>query len=291
MCKREVKGIDLIVFLAMAILLHFCSLSYAEGDSGGAEIDSYVRFMPSRSVDAMPGGVEIIEAAAEYSYEFKVFDKLPVKFALGKQYLGIENTTAVELPAHLMGLTTDIETTLPFFGLEKTYLRLGLSPSFYGDDWDFSASDFRIPMRAFAIYLPDEQWTFLAGLAVYPDFESKVLPILGFIYKPNDRLTFNIIPKRPNISYLLNDRVTLFAEGGGSFSGEFEVDKDNLEDVVLRYKETHLGGGIKYKINPHIEGSLSMGGVFGRSLQYEDSLGKVNIKDSFYTEFRLQLQI
>lgn len=252
------------------------------------QIDSYLRHIPSRSVDAMSGEVEIIESESECSYEVKLLDKLPVKFSLDTQYIGIEDTVEVELPAHLIGLAGDIETTLPFFNFKHTYLRFGINPAFYSDDTSFKASNFRIPTRYFLIYQPDNKWTFLGGVAVYPDFESEILPILGFIYKPNDKLTFNIIPKRPNISYQLFDKVTLFAEGGTSFNKEFEVTRGNNKNVVLRYQESRLAGGVKFKFNKFIQSSLSLGGVFNRALKYRDNQGKVNIKDGLYTEFRLE---
>lgn len=275
-----------VPFIVLSVLLFFQKPIIAE-----TQIDSYFRYMPSRSVDAQSGKVEILEGDTEYSYEFKAFDKLPLKLSLDNKYIGIENTTSVKLPAHLVGLTTDIETTFPFFNVDKTYLCLGMSPSFYGDDWSFRSSGFRLPSRAYLIHQPTDKWTFLAGVAFYPDFENEVLPILGFIYKPNDKLTFKITPKRPNINYILNDKITLFAEGGSTF-GEFEVNKDNLKNVVLRYRETHLGAGIKYKVNKFIESSLSCGGIFGRSLKYrDDSLGKVDIKNGVYTELRLEIKI
>lgn len=278
--------IKLVPFTILSVLLFFQKPIIAE-----TKVDSYFRYMPSRSVDAQSGKVEILEADSEFSYEFKAFDKLPLKLSLDNRYIGIENTTSVKLPAHLVGLTTDIETTLPLFNVDKTHLRLGMSPSFYGDDWNFRASDFRLPSRAYLVYQPIEKWTFLAGVAFYPDFENEVLPILGFIYQPNDKLTFEITPKRPNISYILNDKITLFAEGGSSF-GEFEVSKDNLKNVVLRYRQTHLGTGIKYKVNKFIDSSISCGGIFGRSLKYrDDSLGKVDVKNGVYAELRLEIKI
>lgn len=272
----------------MAILIFFAFVINAFSQT---EIDSYLRYIPSRSVDAMSGKIEIMESSSEYRYELKAFDKLPVKFSFDTQYIGIEDTVEVELPAHLIGLTTDIETTLPFFKFSHTYFRLGISPAFYADDTSFTASAFRLPTRYFLIHQPNSKWTFLAGVAVYPDYEFEVLPILGFIYKPNRKLTFNIIPKRPDISYLLNERVTLFAEGGAAFNKEFEVKRDNSKNVVLRYQEGRIGSGIKYKFNKYIQSSLSIGGVFNRTLKYRDNLGKVNIKDGIYTEFRLEISL
>ncbi|MEI6631175.1 MAG: hypothetical protein WCL25_01000 [bacterium] len=268
------------------ILFFLTPAAYAQIES-----ESYIRYLPGRSAETISGKVGITQAESECAYEYKAFGKLPVKFSLATQYIGIKNTTAVELPARLIGLTTDVETTLPFFRFNKTYLRLGVSPSFYADDWDFPASSFRIPLRSFLIYLPNPRWTFLAGLAVYPDFERKVLPVLGFIYKPNDRLSFNILPKRPNISYALGDRVSIFAEGGTSINSEFEVDQGNLKNTVLLYKENRLGLGVKFTPGPHIESFLSLGGVFNRTIKYKDSLGKVNIKDGMYAEFRIGIKL
>lgn len=253
-------------------------------------LDFYIRYMPMRPANAQPGKVGIIDSGAEYSYEFKAFSKLPVEFSLGHRYISIENTTSLKLPAHLVELSSGLEATFPFFNFNKTYLRLGLYPAFFSDGWDFHSSGFRIPVRSFLIYQPDTKWTFIAGVAVYPDFESKVWPILGFIYKPNDRLSFNIVPERPNISYILNNKLTLFAEGEVS-SNEFETNKDNLKNVVLQFKETHLGAGVKYKINRFIQSSVCVGGVFNRYLKYRDSLGKVDIKGGMYAEFRAEIRI
>lgn len=294
------KNKEAVFFLTVAFISAAAFFSEARAEAGKEPqengdfyqtVDSYFRFMPSRSLKAQAGEIRMVESGSEYKREFKVGNKLPVKFSLSNNYIGIENTSSLELPKRLVGLSVDIETTVPFLSLEDIYLRLGLSPSFYGDDWDFSASEFRIPSRAFFIYLPDKKWVFLFGLAVYPDFERKLLPVLGFIYRPNHKLAFNITPKRPNISYLLNDKITLFAEAGSSFNSEFEVAKGALKSAVLGYSEKHLGLGAKYKFNKFTEASVSAGGSFGRYLKYRDSLGKANIKNGAYAEFRLKIEI
>lgn len=296
LCQDIIKRKNLVALVIAVIFLLFQTKLNAAPqdeptDSFSHNIDSYLRYMPSRSVDTMSGKVEIIEADSEYSYELKVFDKLPVKFSLDNKYIAIADSVVdVELPPHLVGLTTDIETTLPFFSFDKTYFRIGISPSFYADDWDFPASAFRLNSRFLFVYLPNLKWTFLAGVAIYPDFENEVLPILGFIYKPNDKLTFNLVPKRPNITYALNDKILLFGEGGSSLNSEFEVTRNGSKNVVLRYKELHLGGGVRVKLNKFIQTSFSTGAIFNHSLKYLDNQGKVNIKDGIYAEFRTQIR-
>ncbi|MBI5145129.1 MAG: hypothetical protein HZA27_02975 [Candidatus Omnitrophica bacterium] len=278
------------IFVALVFLSFFVPCLKAE-DKTTAEclhkLDTYVRYMPSRSARAQTGDVAITESQTEYAVEFKAWGKLPLELSLANQYIGIAEDTAVGLPAQLTALNLGLQATLPFFKVDKTYLRFKLIPSFYADTWSFHTSSFRLPAQVFLIYQPQEKFTFIAGVAVYPEFESEVLPILGMIYKPNDKLTFNLVPKRPNISYALNERLTLFAEGGISF-GEFEVTKDNLKSANLIYKENRLGTGMKLKLNKYMEASVSCGGVFNRYLKYKDSLGKVGIKDGFYSELRIE---
>ncbi len=256
-----------------------------------SEIDSFVRYMPSRSTQGVSGRVSIIESAAEYSYEFKAFGQLPVEFFLANRYVGINNTTEVELPAHLVGLSSGLEATLPFLNLKNTYLRVGVNPNFYSDNWTLRSRSFRISSRYFIIMQPDTKFTFLAGVVVTPGphgavVPGLVLPVVGFIYKPNTRWVFNLVPKRPTINYSFNDHLTLFAEGGIS-SSEFYVPKGNRKGVALDYNASRLGGGLEYKFNKFIQATISAGRVFSRSLKYGDSLGKVTIKPGAYTEFRV----
>ncbi|MDD5255716.1 MAG: hypothetical protein PHR11_06675, partial [Candidatus Omnitrophica bacterium] len=174
--------------LGLAAALPLSAAAQEEEASAAWECDVYSRYEPARSAKASEGDVELFESGAEVSLEKKFFGRLPVTFSVASEYMGIDETTTLGLPSHLTGVSFDAETTLPFSLVDKTYLRVGITPSFYGDDWDYGSSAFRIPVRAFLIHLPNERLTLLAGVAVYPDYENEVMPILGFIYKPNDRL-------------------------------------------------------------------------------------------------------
>ncbi len=281
------KNIKLFYFLIPALLLFPLVMVLAQED-GANTLDTYLRYMPASDAKSVSGSIEIIESAIAYAHELKIADQLPVKLSIDAQNTGIENTSEVEMPAHLTSLVTDIETTLPFFGVRDTYQRFGISPSFFGDQWNFDASDFRLPLRYLLIRRPNDRWTFFVGIAVYPDFERKVLPVLGFIYRPNEKLVFNIVPKGPNISYQFNDKLTLFVEEGGSLNSEFEVDKGDRENVVLQYKQARLGTGATFQVNQFLAASLSLGGVFNRSFKYRDSLGKVNLDKGFYSQIKIE---
>jgi len=253
------------------------------------EVDAFVRFMPASGAKAMSGKVSLINSEAEYSYNMKLFGRLPLALGVITGYTGINNTTAVELPARLTGISFGLETTLPFFNVKDTYFRIGVAPSFYGDSWDMNSSNFRLPSRLFWIYQPDKKLILIAGVAINVDYNEAFFPILGVIYKPNEKLAFNIIPPRPNITYALNDKWTVFAEGGMR-ADEYEVSEYGIKGTVLEYNDLRGGAGIAYSVNKHIDALLSGGMVFSRYLRYrQDSLGKVSLDNGPYAEFRVEI--
>lgn len=293
MAKYISERTNTLLLLIILMVLLFLSNAYtqdAKENNFNNEVDSYVRYISSRDVNAQVGKVEITKSEVNYSYNLKLFGELPVKLSINPEYISINRTVTVELPSHLTGFSTDIETTLPFFNIDRTYFRIGVSPSFYGDNWTFSSANFRIPSRYFAIYQPNKKWTFVCGVAVYPKYENSLFPILGFIYKANDKLVFNITPDSLNISYALTDKVTLFLEGDYSID-EFVVTRDNDKKVKLSYTQANLGNGVRFKVNKFIETSVSAGEVFSHTLRYRDSGGKVDIKDGLYAEFRLLMRL
>jgi hypothetical protein len=251
------------------------------------DFDSSVRYMPSSGAKSQSGSLTLVDSAAEYSYELKAFGKLPLELGVGLEHIGINNSTVVKLPASLTSVVFGAAVTLPFFNLDKTYLRVGVRPSFYTDNWNIYSSAFRLPVHFLGIYKPNDKLTYILGVGVNPDFRDDVVPILGLIYKPNDKLTFNIVPPEPTISYALNKKIELFTEFGAA-EDEYKVTKDDQTKLSLYYSEVFVGGGINYKVNKFIESSLSAGGVFNRSLKYKDNLGKVIIKNGFYTELSLR---
>ena len=68
--------------------------------------------------------------------------------------------------------------------------------------------------------------------------------MLDFIYKSNDKLTFNIIPKQPEISYILTEKLTIFAQADITMN-EYRLTKDGVKNTVLEYNEMHADVGIE----------------------------------------------
>ncbi len=262
----------------------------SEDEDLPGEFSNYYRYMPRQGVSENRGTVGITEAASEYTYEFKAFgEKLPLEVGIGAQYVGIDNSTNFSLPRRLTEVTTGIEATLPFF-FDKTYLRLGVAPSFFSDNWSFDSIDFKMLGKAYFIYKPSDKLIFVGGVAAFPGFYSSIAPIAGVIYKPDNKWSFNLIPPRPNIDYALTKKLNVFAEYSLT-SNEYKVTKDDERNITLQYQEQHAGLGLNYRFNKYIESSVSMGQIFKRNFQYRDSLGKLKIQSGLYSEFKVTVNM
>jgi len=255
------------------------------------EVESYLTFLPSTRTKDENSHIQIIESEFDYSYEYKLFEKIPVTFSLTSEYIDIKENSSLDLPSHLIGLSTGVDVVLPFFNLDKTYINLGVSPSIYRDDWRFETSSFRMPVNTFLIYKPDEKWVFVGGLAFLPDYKDKFFPVAGFVYKPDEKWVFNITTDDPSIAYSPNDKLTIFTQMELPLGAEFEVKQGNNKNVVLIYNDMRVGLGVGYKINKFVSVTLAGGGVFDRYIRYRDVDGKLSIKNGGYAEFSVDIQI
>jgi outer membrane murein-binding lipoprotein Lpp len=259
----------------------------------GVTVDSYFRYVPSTTYKAQPGKMSVMDSALEIDYDFKGPKGMPIELSMDSRYisLGEKEETEVTLPAKLTSMEYSVQGTLPFFNFENTYLRAKVGAAYYSDDWNHNLSTLRVPSQLFLINQFSDKLTLIAGVGALPGYEDfPVFPIAGFIYRPNDKLLVNIVPARPTIEYSLTDALTVFMEGDWSCR-EHTVDKDGYKSAVLAYNETHVGAGIRFAINDNIETSHSTGYMFNRYLKYRDSLGKVNLKNSLFTEIRVGMSI
>jgi len=261
----------------------------AEEQELPSEIDTSFRYAPRSGTSGINGSVGLTESASNYLYKYKIFDQIPLELSAGAQYIGIDNSSNFSLPTRLTETSFDAEITLPFF-FDKTYTRLGIIPSFFSDNWSFNSINFKMLGQAFIIYQPCDKFTAILGIAAFPGYYTKIAPLAGIIYKPNDKWSFNLIQPRPNIDYAINKKVSVFTEYS-VISNEYKVDKDNMSNVTLQYQEQRAGFGLNYKLNKQATGIFSIGETFKRGFQYRDSLGKLKLKSGLYGELRFNMNM
>ena len=246
------------------------------------------RYITPSDVHASSGDVAINESEFKYEYEFKAFGELPINFSLDVKHTGIDDEVVTELPTRLehRGLGLGAKFPIPFVDAENYYMGFDIFPSFNTDDGDLNSSAFRIPFRTYLIYKPREEFILVAGISVRPEYDTTVLPVLGLIYKLNDRLSFNLASDDPNIDYKLTSKTSVFIEFGYA-NDEYEVTKGGQRGIVLKYQELSSGVGVRRQLNEHIKATVSVGGVFNRRLEYEEDTGKVVPEPAIYTEAKI----
>ncbi len=239
-------------------------------------------------IKATDGDIAITSADFDLTYKFKVARELPVDISFDVGHKDINADTPVDLPSHLESRRLELATKFPapFIQDDRFFMGFDIFPTLNTDDWDWRSGAFRIPFRGYLIFKESDDFILIGGVSVRPEYDKEILPVIGVIYRPNDRLSFNFASDDPNISYKLNDATLLRWEMDYAWE-EYEVTRGAQEGVVLQYQEISSGFGIEHKFNETFKGTVSAGGVFNRRLEYKDEVGKVAPDTGFYASARL----
>ena len=270
------------------------STSYARAqwmdnlESDFSVTSSYRRFYQS-DVNADSGEIAVAESKVEFQEELKIY-QLPLTFGAVVKHVDINDTIVQELPTALIGrmFETGAKFPAPFMDHEHFFMGVDIRPSLYTDEWGetWGGGAFRIPFRTYLIYKGSDDFILVGGVYVRPEFDTEVLPVIGFIYRPNERLSFNFASDDPHVAYKLTDQATLMMEFGYTLD-EYEVKRGTQDGVVLRYSGLTTGAGIKYDFNDCLQAAVSAGGAFARRLEYDDGAGKVVPENAVYSSVRL----
>lgn len=280
----------LLAGVALVVVFVF-PVSAQEEQEEAFNVKVISRYIPESDVNAMSGDIQITDSRLNFSYGKTLQNLLPLTFSFNTRHIDINENLSEELPSHLEGRQFGFGTKfpMPFVDSDVYFVGVDVYPSLYTDDWEWEDSAFRMPFRTYGIYKPHDNFVLVAGVTVRIDYDNEVLPLVGVIYKPNDRLTFNLASDEPKISYQLSDSLTAFAEMDYVLD-EYEVTRNSQKGVVLKYRELSTGAGLQYTPNRTLEASLSAGGVLNRRLEYRDGVGKIEPDAAPYVKARLAVK-
>lgn len=279
------------ISLILLLWILFSGVSFVGADEAKeprVSASARSRHIYPSDIKATGGDIDVTSTDFDLTYKFKVAGKLPVDISLDVGHKDISADTPVDLPSRLESRQLGISTKfpVPFITDDRFFTGLDIFPTFNTDGWNWKSGAFRIPFRSYLIFKESDDFILVGGVSVRPEYDKKILPVIGLIYRPNDRLSFNFASDDPNISYKLNDATLLRWEVNYAWE-EYEVTRGAQEGVVLRYQEISSGFGIEHQFNEMFKGTVSAGGVFNRQLGYKDEVGKVAPDTGFYTSVRL----
>jgi hypothetical protein len=116
---------------------------------------------------------------------------------------------------------------------------------------------------------------FIAGVLVDLDADTPVFPAIGVHWKVADKWVIEGIAPRPQLQYLLTDKVTLFA-GADLRDTTFRMDEHfgrssgirKLDNAILEYWEVRASAGLTWKISKNVSLDIEGGCVPYRRFFY-----------------------
>ncbi len=225
-------------------------------------------------------------------YHHLMANDLPFDIKAGGDHYFFKNDTVVDLPekAKARGAWVKSEIPLPFINDNRYLFGLELNPMFQSaKGTDFDGDAFRFNFSPVFIFKNDEaNFEFVVGAKIRPEYDKVVLPVLGFNYKVNDKLSVNLVSDNPNIAYQITDRTRALWEFN-YIVDEFEVTEGPRDGAIIELQNFTTGLGLEHNFNKNFRGRLSAGGVFDRIIKYQDDTGKVVPEPSVY--FSLDLKV
>jgi hypothetical protein len=149
-----------------------------------------------------------------------------------------------------------------------------VQPGLYADDHSFGSSNaLRFTGRALAIYAPTIDVKYVLGVTYIDGGWSKIVPVAGVIYKPNDDTEYQFVFPTPRISWRLpwtnipgkDERWMYLSVEYANQAWAFK--QSDGDSDVLAYRDYRVILGIERKIVGGLSHKLEIGYVFNRDMK------------------------
>lgn len=148
-------------------------------------------------------------------------------------------------------------------------IAIGVTPGFYGDFQHLDGNAFQLTGWGLANYRIGPHWNFAGGVAVVRQLKSKLLPIGGVIWTPNEDTRFELLFPRPRIARRLwrQDSREAWCYLAGQFGGgAWSVADTPTENVLVSYSDLRLILGVEVLHVQRYDLMLEVGYVFSRDI-------------------------
>jgi len=149
-----------------------------------------------------------------------------------------------------------------------------VTPGLFADDHSFDSSDaFRVNGRALGVYAPTIDLKYVLGVTYLDGGWSKVVPVAGVVYKPNDDVEYQLVFPTPRVAWRLpwspipgrDERWAYLALEYGN--AKWAIEQSNGTPDTLASRDYRLIFGVERKIVGGISHRLEIGYVFNRDIK------------------------
>lgn len=209
---------------------------------------------------------------------YPVFGPPPPFINAGYSFTQITAPAALDLPERLHDFSLGLAWMRRIN--DKWMARFMLSAAFASDMNNTGSDAWQIRGGGFALYRPNERWSWAFGAMATGRNDIPVIPAVGVIWEPVPQWRVNLMMPSPRISYLVaesNTRQHWGYVGGGLSGGNWAYDRTDGAGEQLSYREFRLVLGWE-SMPPRPPGTFrstgtrfhsEIGYVFGRQFEFD----------------------
>ena len=162
----------------------------------------------------------------------------------------------------------------------------------FASDMDNTSSDaWQIRGGGFALFRPNDRWSWAFGALATGRDDVPVIPAVGVIWEPSPVFRVNLTMPNPRVSFLLAESSTRQHwgyVGGGISGGTWAYDRASGAGERLSYREFRLLLGWE-SMTPRLPGTFrstgtrlntEIGYVFGREFEFDSAGGDISLEDA-----------
>jgi hypothetical protein len=231
-----------------------------------ASIDGMWR--PKSDSSDAGGKVGMSEEKARLGRTFRVTPRLSLTPEIIYSEIQVSAPSAARLPEALhslsLGLRGDYQAS------RALSFSMLLAPGLEGDFRQINSDDIRVRVGFTGRYQLSDKLTLLGGLIYQEGYHRlPVLPIIGAIYRPDEKWTISLAAPSPGVTYAPT-RDLSFHLGGEFSGGEYQLHEAALGAQVVRYRDFRVVGNTEFTIIARLKGELAAGYAFDREFVFYD---------------------
>ncbi len=199
--------------------------------------------------------------------------------SLGTGFHFLNGPHAPDLPPRLFDFQMAYQTRR--IRSDSFILDLKLSVGAYSDFEGSARDGVRFPGHAVLYNSINPQLVSVLGVDVLDRDDISLLPVGGFVIRPNDRFVYELVFPKPRLqARVTHDHAAYIAGelGGGTWAVERGVTDDNVT-----YKDLRLVVGI---MDFEGDSAFEIGWAFDRSLKFRSGVGNSDFEDAVLLRFR-----
>jgi len=225
-------------------------------------------WMPSSAIRG-DGDAAIFDTKVGLSRAYPVADGWSLTTGAAYSLKSIDAPASARLPDKLHTLSIRIGANYKYS--KDMTLGLMAAPGLHGDfKGSLSGGDIRVPLAFIMRYKYSQQLMFIGGLGYNTAYlKTRVLPIFGVVYKPDERWTISLGAPRTAVSYRL-DTTSLYL--ASEFSGtEYRVGQASVGSKTIRYRDSRAVAGVDFLIAEGLSLDIGAGYSAGRRFTFFDN--------------------